>query len=75
MTAIAHLVLALFLAQSDPSNLDFESGETGKVPPGWFVPPMLQKVGYSAELRRPGCKAGSGCAVVLVPAKPPSPRR
>lgn len=29
---------ALCFAQAIPSNLDFERGEPGEVPPGWFVP-------------------------------------
>jgi erythromycin esterase len=71
--------IALFLvfstatfSQSGPVNLDFESGETGRAPSGWIVPPTLQQAGYSAELRREGCRSGTGCAVVLVPASPSS---
>ncbi|MBI1897775.1 MAG: erythromycin esterase family protein, partial [Acidobacteria bacterium] len=65
--------LALLLApgvalpQAVPANLDFEQGEPGKVPAWWFVPQGLLNAGYSAELRREGCKSGLGCAVVLAP--------
>lgn len=51
-----------------PENLDFSRGQSGEVPPGWFVPPDLAMHGYRAELRREGCRSESGCAVVLVPA-------
>ncbi|MEK7409649.1 MAG: erythromycin esterase family protein [Acidobacteriota bacterium] len=64
------LLAAPAVAQTGPANLDFEQGEPGSTPPGWFVPQMLGNAGYSAELRRQGCRNG-GCAVVLVPANPP----
>jgi hypothetical protein len=55
-------------ATAGPRNLSFEQGEPGKVPDGWFVPPMLAREGYAAELRRSGCRSAMGCAVVLTPA-------
>lgn len=55
-----------------PANLDFRAGETGQVPPGWFVPPVLKTAGFSAELRREGCRSAIGCAVVTVPPAPPA---
>ncbi len=69
-TAVALFLVfaAVTFSQSGPVNLDFESGETGQAPSGWIVPPTLQQAGYSAELRREGCRGGTGCAVVLVPA-------
>jgi len=49
-----------------PRNLNFEEGEPGKMPPGWFVP-SVEKT-QVAELRRKGCRSGIGCAVVGAPA-------
>jgi erythromycin esterase len=66
------LLQVVSLPPPGPANPGFEQGETGQAPPGWFVPPMLRKAGYSAELRRQGCHSGSGCAVVLVPAEQPA---
>ncbi len=50
-------------SESGPRNLSFQEGVPGKAPPGWLV-----NGNYSAELRRGGCRAGIGCAVVLAPA-------
>lgn len=75
MTTVSALFCLLLqvvsLPPPGPANPGFEQGEAGQAPPGWFVPPVLRKAGYSAELRRQGCHGGSGCAVVLVPANPP----
>ncbi|HYW41947.1 MAG TPA: erythromycin esterase family protein [Bryobacteraceae bacterium] len=54
------------------SNLDFRQGAPGETPPGWMVPSVIQAAGYSAELRREGCRSGSGCAVLRAPAEPPA---
>jgi len=59
-------------APAGPRNLSFERGEVGKVPEGWFVPSVLAKEGYSAELRRSGCHSAIGCVVVLAPAAQPA---
>jgi len=56
-----------------PRNLRFEEGVMGKVPPGWFVPALPKDADYLAELRHSGCRGGSGCVVVLVPANAPRP--
>ena len=56
-----------------PRNLRFEEGVVGKVPPGWFVPALPKDADYLAELRRTGCRSGTGCVVVLVPANAPRP--
>ncbi len=66
------LLQVVTLAPPGPANPDFERGEPGQAPPGWFVPSVLRNAGFSAELRRQGCHGGSGCAVVLVPANPPA---
>jgi hypothetical protein len=51
-----------------PRNLRFEEGDTGKTPPGWFVPEVEKVSGNLAELRRKGCRSNGGCAVVIAPA-------
>ncbi len=33
----------------------------------WSVPPVLKAAGYSAELRREGCRGATPCAVLLAP--------
>jgi hypothetical protein len=76
--SIAILLLsALILAQQNavapgPLNLQFNEGQPGEVPPGWYVPPALLDDGYSAELRREGCHGSNGCAVVIVPPNAPA---
>jgi len=60
------------LAQKVPSNLDFEQGAPGEVPPGWYVPQMLRNAGYSAAITREGCRTGS-CVLLTVPeSRPPN---
>lgn len=54
--------------QQGPVNPGFENGAPGQVPPGWFVPTS----DFSAEVRREGCAAGSGCAVLYPRAAVPS---
>jgi hypothetical protein len=52
-----------------PRNLRFEEGDSGKTPPGWFVPQVEKVSGSLAELRRKGCRTTNGnCAVVIAPA-------
>ncbi len=65
------LLQVVALSPPGPVNPGFERGQPGQVPPGWFVPPVLRRAGFSAEVRRQGCHSGSGCAVVLVGANPP----
>lgn len=60
-------------ASPGPRNLRFEQGIAGKVPPGWIVPVLPKDADSIAELRRAGCRAGGGCAIVRVPPKAPSP--
>lgn len=33
-----------------PTNLDFEQGQPGEVPPGWFMPSASTKGGYTAKV-------------------------
>ena len=59
-------------AQRAGSNLDFEQGRPGDIPPGWFVPKMLLDAGYSAVITLEGCRSGA-CAVLTVPeTRPPN---
>jgi erythromycin esterase len=60
------LVPALACAQAPVPNLDFEQGELGSVPPGWFVPSTLSQAGYKAVITQEGCRTGS-CALITVP--------
>jgi hypothetical protein len=56
-----------------PRNLRFEEGDSGKTPPGWFVPQVEKVSGSLAELRRKGCRDSGGCAVMIAPAIPSAP--
>ncbi|MGB9770571.1 MAG: S41 family peptidase [Candidatus Kapaibacteriota bacterium] len=44
-----------------PYNLDFEIGEKGKLPKGWFVPSYAEKLGYQAYLSDEEPKSGRFC--------------
>jgi C-terminal processing protease CtpA/Prc len=50
-------------------NPDFEQGELGKVPTGWFVPIPSRAAGFTAELTEEGARTGKRC-VVLARTKP-----
>src|ERR1051326_5303030 len=50
-----------------PLNLDFLQGEVGHVPPNWELPAVLRRSGFSAELRRQGCRSSIGCIVLIPP--------
>jgi tetratricopeptide (TPR) repeat protein len=56
-----------------PRNLDFSQPVPGKEPAGWFVPVFPMDPNSYVQLRRDGCRGGSGCAVVMVPPNAPSP--
>jgi C-terminal processing protease CtpA/Prc len=47
-----------------PVNLDFEEGELGKVPTGWFFPPLSQKTGFSAKLSEEQPRSGKRCVLI-----------
>jgi hypothetical protein len=47
-----------------PANLDFEAGEAGAVPPEWSLAQESRVAGYTVQLRREGCRSGSGCALI-----------
>jgi C-terminal processing protease CtpA/Prc len=44
-----------------PANLDFEEGQLGKVPTGWFMPAPSEKAGFSAKLSENQPKSGKRC--------------
>lgn len=46
-------------------NLDFEQGEVGKTPPGWFVPKPTLDAGFRAEVSDTYPKQGKRCAVLI----------
>jgi hypothetical protein len=48
-----------------PSNLNFEVGEAGQAPTDWSIAQFSRISGYSTELRKQGCRSGSGCAVII----------
>jgi len=55
---------AAVLAQVKPTNPGFEVGETGEVPPGWFVPQVVSQAGFGAKLVDQGCRTGARCAML-----------
>jgi hypothetical protein len=52
------------LEQAAPANLDFETGAAGEAPPEWSLAQASRVAGYAVQLRREGCRSGSGCAVI-----------
>src|SRR5437588_11745647 len=55
--------------QSQPTNLDFEQGEVGQVPTGWFSP---TKPNFTGELTEEKPKSGKRAALLRsVPNAPP----
>jgi hypothetical protein len=53
------------------TNLKFQEGLVGQVPPGWFVLDPVENAGYAATWQRDGCRGGAGCALLEAPAAPP----
>ena len=49
-----------------PTNVDFSEGDSGKLPPGWHLPPVVTEAGYRAELQREGCGHGFATCVAYV---------
>lgn len=47
-----------------PANLDFESGEAGEPPAGWFIPPGLQDFDLQVLTGEKKPQAGKRCAVI-----------
>ena len=59
-------------AQTIASNLDFESGQLGEVPVGWFASSSVQGVPFQAVLVNQGCLEGLHCATLNSPGSPPA---
>jgi C-terminal processing protease CtpA/Prc len=53
------------------ANIDLSQGEPGKEPPGWFVPSMVKKTGYSAVVVAEHPEGGSRSALLQAPASGP----
>lgn len=51
-------------APSPVVNPDFEQGEIGQVPSGWFVPLPSQQAGYTAKLVTERPESGKRCALL-----------
>jgi hypothetical protein len=62
------LLPALALCQT---NLKFEDGRVGEVPPGWFVLDAAPGAGFTAQWQRDGCRADLAFALLSAPASPP----
>jgi len=50
---------------STPRNLDFEAGIEGEAPANWYLAQDSRIAGYSVEVRKQGCRSGTGCAVIV----------
>ena len=51
--------------QTAPANLDFESGDAGQLPADWSLAQESRIAGYTAQLRREGCRTGNGCVAII----------
>ena len=74
---IALIVPAAAFSQPQPpapANLDFEQGQPGEVPPGWFVPPAAKENGYDAQLVTERPEAGRQAARISSTGEPRSPQ-
>lgn len=58
-------------AQTPVVNGGFEQGQTGGVPPGWFLPKMLADAGFTVRTADQGCRTGARCAVITGVENPP----
>jgi hypothetical protein len=61
---------ALFLSGSKPASIapcPRSTGETGQIPPGWDMPPLVVNAGYRAELRHQDCGRSFSSCVAYVP--------
>jgi hypothetical protein len=50
---------------STPRNLDFEAGAEGEAPAYWYVAQDSRIAGYSVEVRKQGCHAGTSCGAIV----------
>lgn len=66
---LACLLPALALCQT---NLKFQQGAAGELPPGWFVVDSAKDSGFTASWQREGCREDLPCALLSAPATPPA---
>jgi C-terminal processing protease CtpA/Prc len=57
-----------------PTNLDFEQGQPGEVPPGWSHPQFARENGYTAKIVTDRPQAGKQAAEVALEGAPKNPR-
>lgn len=70
--ALASGALSAYAVPGEPTNLDFEDGEVGEVPTGWFAPPINARNGYTIELSDEGAKTGRRVVLMSKSATPSS---
>ena len=70
--ALASGALSGYAVPPEPTNLDFEDGEAGEVPTGWFAPPINARNGYTIELSDEGAKTGKRVVLMSKSATPSS---
>ena len=58
---------ALALCQT---NLQFQDGRPGEVPPGWFVLGDTKSSGYTASWQTEGCHTAQPCELLAAPGNP-----
>ena len=54
-------------------NANFEQGKVGQIPPNWFVPPAIRRVGFGAKTVEGGPGNGNKCAVLFRDPKAKTP--
>ena len=69
-TLVLLIPVALF-AHTGPANLNFESGQPGQGPTGWFSSSSVSGVPFQAVLVNDGCAKGMQCALLNGAALPP----
>jgi C-terminal processing protease CtpA/Prc len=57
-----------------PTNLDFERGQPGEKPPGWFVPTPSTQAGYIVKIVTEKPRTGRQAVQVAFEGQAPSPR-
>ncbi|HEX6902284.1 MAG TPA: S41 family peptidase [Thermoanaerobaculia bacterium] len=73
----AALLLSLPLTSQTPpapANLDFEQGQPGETPPGWFVPTPSTQAGYTVKIVTERPEAGRQAVQVAFEGQAPNPR-
>jgi len=64
LVPLACLLPALAFCQT---NLKFQDGAAGQIPPGWFVLDGEKDAGFTAWWQREGCRGGLPCALLAPP--------